>query len=283
MPVEFLSDGEAAAYGRFSGAPSQAELERFFYLDDADRTLIAERRGAHARLGFALQLTTARYVGRFLTGPLDVPDEVLTYLGEQLGIEDVSQINQYTERRNTPFEHQEVIRKAYELKEFSQAEVDFIVWAGARAWNTGDGKKTIFYDGVTWLRTNKVLLPSVTTLARLVARVRDEATDRLHDALRGVLSPRQRVILEMLLEVSEGRRASDLERWRKGPAAPSGRESGEGAGARRGSEWGWGPCRCRRRCRTGGWSTWRGTACRPRRPRCAATDTPASSPRCWPR
>lgn len=25
------------------------------------------------------------------------------YLGEQLGIEDVSQINQYTERRNTPF------------------------------------------------------------------------------------------------------------------------------------------------------------------------------------
>ncbi|MBN6056652.1 DUF4158 domain-containing protein, partial [Nonomuraea sp. RK-328] len=77
MPVEFLSDGEAAAYGRFSGAPSQAELERFFYLDDADRAVIADRRGTHARLGFALQLTTARYVGRFLTDPLDVPDEVL--------------------------------------------------------------------------------------------------------------------------------------------------------------------------------------------------------------
>ncbi|MEV4117037.1 DUF4158 domain-containing protein [Nonomuraea sp. NPDC049695] len=43
MPVEFLSDGEAAAYGRFSGAPSQAELKRFFSLDDADRALIAER------------------------------------------------------------------------------------------------------------------------------------------------------------------------------------------------------------------------------------------------
>lgn len=167
MSVEFLSDGEAAAYGRFSGAPSQAELERFFYLDDGDRVLIAERRGTHARLGFALQLTTARYVGRFLTDPLDVPDEVLVYLGGQLGIEDVSQINQYTERRSTPFEHQDVIRKAYALKEFSQAEADFIVWASARAWNTGDGKKTIFYDGVTWLRTNKVLLPGVTTLARL--------------------------------------------------------------------------------------------------------------------
>ncbi|TXK42151.1 DUF4158 domain-containing protein [Nonomuraea sp. C10] len=143
-------------------------MERFFYLDDTDRTLIADRRGTHARLGFPLQLTTARYVGRFLTDPLDVPDEVLVYLGEQLGIEDVPQISQYTERRSTPFEHQAAIRKANALKEFSQAEADFIVWASARAWNIGDGKKTIVYDGVTWLRTNKVLPPGVTTLARLV-------------------------------------------------------------------------------------------------------------------
>lgn len=76
---------------------------------------------------------------------------------------------------------------------------------------------------MTWLRTNKVLLPGVTTLARLVARVCDEATDRLYDTLHEVLSPRHRVILEMLLEVPDGRRASDLERWRKSPAAPSGR------------------------------------------------------------
>ncbi|MEU8319627.1 Tn3 family transposase [Nonomuraea sp. NPDC048881] len=218
-----MSDSEAAAYGRYSGAPSQAELERFFFLDDADRTLIAERRGAHARLGFALQLTTARFVGRFLTDPLDVPHEVLEYLGEQLGIEDISQIKRYTERRNTPFEHQDVIREAYKLKDFSPAEVEFTAWVDSRAWNTGDGKKTIFYDGITWLRTNKVLLPGVTTLARLVARVRDEATDRLYDTLYAVLTPRQRAILEMLLEVPDGRRASDLERWRKGPAGTSGR------------------------------------------------------------
>ena len=45
-----------------------------------------------------------------------------------------------------------------------------------RAWTTGDGPKAIFNDAVVWLLERGVLLPGVTTLARLVAQVRDEAT-----------------------------------------------------------------------------------------------------------
>jgi hypothetical protein len=66
MPVEFLSDEQAAAYGRFTGELSTAEVERFFYLDDADRNLIARRRSDHHHLGCAVQLGTVRAVGRFL-------------------------------------------------------------------------------------------------------------------------------------------------------------------------------------------------------------------------
>jgi hypothetical protein len=68
-----------------------------------------------------------------------------------------------------------------------------------------------------------VLLPGVTTLARLVARVRDEATQRLWDTLAGLLTAGQCRLLEGLLNVRDGRRFSDLERWRRGPAKPSGR------------------------------------------------------------
>ena len=39
MPVKFPTDDEAAAYGRYGGVPSQADLERVFSLDSAPPTL----------------------------------------------------------------------------------------------------------------------------------------------------------------------------------------------------------------------------------------------------
>lgn len=36
MSIEFLSDDRVAAFGRFVGEPTRAELERYFFLDDAD-------------------------------------------------------------------------------------------------------------------------------------------------------------------------------------------------------------------------------------------------------
>jgi len=68
MPVEFLSDEQVAAYGRFTGELSAGEVERFFYLDDADRNLIARRRLDRHHLGFAVQLGTVRAVGRLPGG-----------------------------------------------------------------------------------------------------------------------------------------------------------------------------------------------------------------------
>lgn len=113
VAVEFLSDDQVAAYGRFAGPPERAELERFFFLDDADRALIAKRRGDHNRLAFGLQLGTVRFLGTFLADPLDIPDGVVDYLAGQLGVGDASTMSRYAERQSTQWEHAAEIRQAY--------------------------------------------------------------------------------------------------------------------------------------------------------------------------
>lgn len=223
MPVEFLSDREVAAYGRYAEAPSPAELDRWFLLDDADKALIRRRRGDHHRLGFALQLTTARFVGAFLPDPLDVPAEVVIYLAKQLDIDTVERLGRYSERRSTRFEHQDEIRAALGLTEFPAQVESFTAWLDGLAYTTGDGPHALFAASVDYLRAHRVLLPGVSTLARLVARVRSEAADRLHRALCEDLTGAECARLDELLVVGDGARVCELERWRKGVSVPSGK------------------------------------------------------------
>jgi len=119
--VEFLSDQEAAAFGRYGSSVPRADLERFFYLDDGDRKLLAGLRGDHSRLGFSVQLTTVRYIGRFLADPLEgVPTEVIDFLAGQLGIADPSCVKRYAQREPTHREHAGKIQKALGLKDFAR-------------------------------------------------------------------------------------------------------------------------------------------------------------------
>ena len=105
----------------------------------------------------------------------------------QLGIADPAVVKRYTERAKTKSDHQQEIRRKNGLRDFADAEAELTEWVAARAWTSGDGPKAIFLDATTWLRERKVLLPGVTTLVRLVARVRDDTTNRLWRMLEALL------------------------------------------------------------------------------------------------
>ena len=116
MPVQFPTPEQRANYGRYAGDPSAGELTRYFHLDDADHLLIGVKRGDHNRLGFALQLTTARFLGTFLEDPVDVPDAVVRALVRQLSGTHLEQLARYRSA-NQRWEHTMEIRLKYGFRE----------------------------------------------------------------------------------------------------------------------------------------------------------------------
>jgi hypothetical protein len=220
VPVEFLTDEQASAYGRFAGLPSRMQLERFFFLDDEDLGLIGRRRGDHNRLGIAVQLATVRFVGTFVELK-DVPDGVVEYVAGQLGVAAASMAT-YTQREKTRLEHQWEIARVVGYRDFVDAEAELADWVDDRAWTTGEGPVAIFNRAVVWLRERQVLLPGVTTLARLVARERDAATLRVWTDLAQSASGGQARLLRGLLVVPDGSRRSELDRMRKAETVTSG-------------------------------------------------------------
>lgn len=223
MPVEFLSDDEAAAFGRFAEDPTQAELERYFFLDDEDRKLVEQHRGQHNRLGFAVQMCTVRYLGTFLADPLMIPTAVADYLAAQLKIEDPSCLKHYAARQNTQWEHTAEIRDEFGYYDFAEKREAVRAFLLARASTRVESSKALF-DAV--MREQQVLLPGVSILIRLVSECREAAAANLHTTLCEGAREADAGLPERLvglLEVPEGSRFSGLERLRRGPTRVSGR------------------------------------------------------------
>lgn len=80
MPVNFITDEQQAHYGVYPPDLTEAELNKYFHLDDKDRGLIAACRRDYNKLGYALQLVTVRFLGMFLANPLNVPEKAKRYL-----------------------------------------------------------------------------------------------------------------------------------------------------------------------------------------------------------
>jgi TnpA family transposase len=224
MPVDFLSDDQTHRYGRYSGVPTPDQLARFFYLDDADRTLVAKRRADHHRLGFALQLSTVRFLGTFLANPIEVPPGVVTHLSQQLDIADASCLPRYLHRPDTHFEHAQMIKTRYGYQDFHSHPEYFrlVRWLYSRAWLSAERPSVLFDLATARLVERKILLPGATVLERLVARIRDQAAARLWHLLAQLPTANQRTKLEDLLEVPVGARSSPLDRLRRAPVRVSG-------------------------------------------------------------
>lgn len=180
--------------------------------------MIQQRRGEHNKLGFALQLCTVRFLGAFLVNPIDVPPGVTGYLAAQLGV-DPGSISAYMDREPTHREHSSEIKSLLGYKDFGQQPEYWSLtrWLYERAWFTAERPSVLFDLATTRLLERKILLPGVSTLARLVAGIRERASNRLWRSLSSLPSANQMKQLEKLLKVETDTRQTMLDRLRRGP------------------------------------------------------------------
>jgi hypothetical protein len=222
MPVTFLTPQQERQYGQFPDDVSGEQLARFFHLDDADRGFVLAHRGAHMRLGCAVQLGTVRFLGTFLENPCEVPPRVVGFLGDQLGTPIAGALDAYHSSK-WRWRHPVEIRERYGYRDFSDPAPQWrlLRWLYALCWTGTDRPSPLFDRATAWLITHKVLLPGPSVLERAIARVRGRASSRLWRLLAARITPDQRERLDALLIVPDGARQSPMDRLRSGPTLRS--------------------------------------------------------------
>ncbi len=216
MPVQFLTPKQIAQYGQYTGEPSPKQLAKYFYLDDADRSVMVSWREPHTRLGYAVQLCTVRFLGNFLSDWAETPLVIITHLAQQLRIEDTAGWPDYVSSK-TQSRHRQFIREHYGYEGFHRSQRIFTLLRRlyARAWLAEERPLVLFDFATAWLVQHKVLLPGASVLERFVARVISRANRRIWQSLASLPDESQAQRLAALLKMEEGKRTSELEWLRR--------------------------------------------------------------------
>jgi TnpA family transposase len=224
MPVAFLTQEQRDRFGHYKGTPVHEDLERYFHLSDDDMEAIWPLRGNHNRLGYAVQLTTLRYLGSFPNNFHEIPDVVMQTLCRQLEVQDADCIKHYV--RNRGYERHAIeIQARYGYRIFTDTQVGLRLtrWLYALCWTGTDRPGDLFRRATTWLLANKVLLPGVSVLERFISQLRSRVERHLWHTLGRNVTLEQKRSLQELLTSNEGERTSRLDQLRSGPVRISGR------------------------------------------------------------
>ena len=154
--------------------------------------------------------------------PLDVPRPVLQTLTQQLYLDAVEGLQVYRSAEQR-WSHTAEIRAQYGYVDITEPRIGLRLtrWLYALCWTGTDRPSVLFERATAWLVTQKVLLPSCTTLERYVSRLRSRVEARVWQSLSQGLSRTQQAKLEALLAVPTGSRKSLLDRLRTGPVRVS--------------------------------------------------------------
>jgi hypothetical protein len=181
------------------GIPNEPDaLTRYYTFTRSDKDLVAGRRSAANRLGFAVQLALLRHPGMGLALMDESVDALVEWLAARLEIPAVA-FADYAGRPQTMTDHALTLATTLGLRPSSNADLPFMVEAAAQsAWSTDRGSP-IVVGVIAALRAAKIILPAPAVIERTAIAGRARARKRAADTLLAGLSPAQLAKLDALL------------------------------------------------------------------------------------
>lgn len=184
-------------------------LARHYLLSEDDLRLVQERRRDFNRLGYAVQLTVLKHLGRGLEQGEAPPQAVLAFLGEQLQV-DPGCYGRYAAREPTRREHLGELCALFDYRPFSLAlNQQLRQWLIPRAVIT-DQPFGLMTELLDELRRRKLLLPRITVLERIVASARTRADEFTYNLLNLPLKGEDQGRVDALLVPQGERPISDF-------------------------------------------------------------------------
>ena len=211
-----LSQAERDAL--FSLPATEGDWLRHYTLTDSDLAVVAQRRGGHNRLGFAVQLCYLRYPGLVLQLDEAPAPELLTFIAKQLRI-DPNLWLQYAQRPQTRREHLVELQSWLGLKLFGPEHTHHLVDQLAELAQQTDQGFTLAVALVEALRQERVILPTIDVLERICAEGLTRGTRQIYETLTGPLQKDHRLAMDRLLANRENGRTSLLFWLRQPPRA----------------------------------------------------------------
>ncbi|MED0951772.1 Tn3 family transposase [Bacillus mobilis] len=189
-------------------------LGTYYTFSKRDLEIINKRRREENRLGFAVQLAILRYPGWPYTHIKSIPDSFIHYISKQIS-STPSSLSLYPQRENTLWDHLKEIRNEYDFVTFTLKEYRMTFrHLHQLALENGDAIH-LLHECIDFLRKNKIILPAITTLERMVWEARAMAEKKLFNTVSHSLSNTQKEKLEEIIHPSESNKT--LLGWLKEP------------------------------------------------------------------
>lgn len=179
----------------------ECSIGSYYTLSNYDIEIINKRRRPENKIGFAIQLSVLRYPGWSYTHIENIPSAVIEYISKQINVS-TEAFKGYPKRENTLWEHLNEIRDEYKFISFTADEYKLTLEYVSRLALENENTIYLITECLDFLRKNRIILPAITTLERLIWESKEYAEKKIVSTIAESLTIAQKSKLDEVLSLN---------------------------------------------------------------------------------